>query len=1013
MTEMTVDSIVKKLETFFSDKGGKRIEPDDDTPMGAATFHAEGTFIPCFSSSSEFLHFRQVCVRPFDDMNDVDPSRNNVFMQYQCVIKPSCIGNLRALDIARDSLANLGICAKNHLIEVINDNWQSPSMGAFGVGWEIRVDGLEVMQVTYMFKLGDCILDEKVMELAFGIDRISMILQKKKSITVLDWDDDSPLLKEYKQAKIKFIDSVLDNDFQILNKKFKDAIAFNNLEGISLPYNPKLRLDVLAGASNMFNIMDAMVCLKDHERDLYIDMLRKEYKKVAEDLGGSDIIKNEIENKVNVSSFWGEEHCFDINKFLKRETDKNHIVFYMIFEPFNEVHTFARHLLEQSVKAYKDVKVFCTGNYLLCLFDKSCTKSKRVVGPKIDVSSEVIEMFCKKQGFNEEADRLIIEKIKGVEKHVIYFRTESKLLEYSKFIENFLLKAKDIGLVFDWGEGLKFYRPIFSIYMMDLEENTAHKCSLFSDCLPEMIGPILAEAFKSINDNKPDPNRVWLTANKKQVPVLGKAISLPEKYIEKIDLIFSERTKASSFKAEAFVASFDDCRVSISINNEFIKFIEEVLDESASWLEENTGVFYQNIILGHMYTVCEYLIKSCDLDIQKPSYKDGEWYIDILFQQKITRETRDRIEHAIKCKLSLIRGLLKKDLRVVFDTVKEKYENSVDSIDAVQAIKIMCKEFDSSEKGEKDSIYNMFNIFQNLSVWRESNIFSIYTFCSMASVLAIKCSTERKSSDIARDIMHTVSSIGDLMTLSLLSYRKNNTHLELFIDLEKYAIVKANAVFVEVDKCQKRPHLIRRTIISISDEICSFLYNIVSVSSELDLSSLIQYRDAILSFFSKINGLLQASEDHSSAQAVILKSLQKLDFSKESGAYIFIEYIIENKIVGLDRDLALYLTFTLSKGFNIAEYMLIYSRLENKKYISTDCKYDKNKKVEVEELYAIYKIVEGIQSEELVSKKDSELTEDQMINMLCFVNIFKRTVHQLSLERIKPDLLRIAKSSSL
>ncbi len=183
--EIYFNDIVKNLSEFWTDKGCEILEEFKEEGIGAGTMHPNGTFFRCLDQKESKVAFMQQCVRPEDASNSrfKDLYRSNKFYQYQVLITPFNSIEKHPFDILKDSLEYISPnFAKNNLIEILEDNWKSPSIGAFGIGYEVRVNGLEIAQITYIQKMGGIELKIPSLEITYGLDRIAMIIQNKLDI---------------------------------------------------------------------------------------------------------------------------------------------------------------------------------------------------------------------------------------------------------------------------------------------------------------------------------------------------------------------------------------------------------------------------------------------------------------------------------------------------------------------------------------------------------------------------------------------------------------------------------------------------------------------------------------------------------------------------------------------------------------------------------------------------------------------------------------------------------------
>ena len=223
------------------------------------------------------MAYAEPCRRPTDGRFGDNPNRAQHYFQYQVIIKPSPEG---IQEKYLTSLESLGINPRNHDIRFVEDNWESPTLGAWGVGWEVWLDGMEVTQFTYFQQCGGIDCNPIPIEITYGLERIAMFLQDKESIWDLSWNKDLKysdiwLQFEKSQCSYNFTESSADN----LRKLFDIYQA----EAISL-IDKKLTypaLDFVLKCSHTFNLLDARGVISVTDRAQYIEKIRKLAREVA------------------------------------------------------------------------------------------------------------------------------------------------------------------------------------------------------------------------------------------------------------------------------------------------------------------------------------------------------------------------------------------------------------------------------------------------------------------------------------------------------------------------------------------------------------------------------------------------------------------------------------------------------------------------------------------------------------------------------------------------------------
>jgi glycyl-tRNA synthetase alpha chain len=258
--------------------------------MGAGTY-SPSTFFGALSKDDVKVGYVQPCRRPTDGRYGENPNRMQRFYQYQVIIKPSP-ENIQ--DIYIESLKSLGIKPEEHDIRFVEDNWESPTLGAWGVGWEVWLDGMEITQFTYFQQMGGIPLDEITVEITYGIERIAMYLQGIENVYETKWNKNTNYGLLYKENERQF--SIYNFDeadikmYESLYNLYKNE--FERLMGKEL-YLPAF--DFLTKTAHAFNMLDARNAISVSERQKYIldirNMSRNVAKKYVDNIDGGE--KNE------------------------------------------------------------------------------------------------------------------------------------------------------------------------------------------------------------------------------------------------------------------------------------------------------------------------------------------------------------------------------------------------------------------------------------------------------------------------------------------------------------------------------------------------------------------------------------------------------------------------------------------------------------------------------------------------------------------------------------------------
>ena len=273
---MNFQNVILNLQNFWANKGCVILQPYD-LEKGAGTFHP-GTFLRCLGKKPWSAAYVEPCRRPTDGRYGENPNRLQHYYQFQVVIKPS-VEDIQ--DLYLESLNNLGIDTKKHDIRFVEDDWESPTLGAWGLGWEVWLDGMEITQFTYFQQAGGIDLNPTTVEITYGTERIAMYLQKVQSVYDLNWSNnvkysDIHLRTEYEFSKYNFELANIEmlKRFFVESKGECENLLKNNL---SLP-----AYDYCLKCSHLFNLLDARGSISVTERARYILEIRELAKKSAE-----------------------------------------------------------------------------------------------------------------------------------------------------------------------------------------------------------------------------------------------------------------------------------------------------------------------------------------------------------------------------------------------------------------------------------------------------------------------------------------------------------------------------------------------------------------------------------------------------------------------------------------------------------------------------------------------------------------------------------------------------------
>ena len=273
---MNFQELIINLQKYWSDKGCIIMQPYD-IEKGAGTMNPQ-TFLRALGPEEWKVCYVDPSRRPADGRYGENPNRLYQHHQMQVILKPSP-ANVQELYL--DSLVTIGIDPKKHDIRFVEDNWESPTLGAWGLGWEVWLDGMEITQFTYFQQVGGVNLDLESAELTYGLERIGMYLQDVDSVYDIKYNDkitygDVFKVAEYEHSKYAFEVSdvkLLRNLFDVYEKEAMRVID----EGIVLD-----AYDYTLKCSHTFNLLDARGAISVSERTTYIGRVRNLAKLVAE-----------------------------------------------------------------------------------------------------------------------------------------------------------------------------------------------------------------------------------------------------------------------------------------------------------------------------------------------------------------------------------------------------------------------------------------------------------------------------------------------------------------------------------------------------------------------------------------------------------------------------------------------------------------------------------------------------------------------------------------------------------
>ncbi len=275
---MNYQNMILKLEEFWADYGCIIMQPYNNE-IGAGTFNP-ATFIKVTEDKPYKTAYLEISKRPKDGRYAENPNRFQQFYQFQVILQPSPSS---VIDIFLKSLEFLGIKLKKHDLRFVEDDWESPSLGAWGLGWEIWLDGLEITQFTYFQQVGSLNLNNIPAEITYGLDRIGMFIQNKDSVLELEWAPGVLWKDVYKESEYEFskynYEEANINMYRSIFKQYRNEA--DRLLGKSLIYPA---YNYVIKCSHIFNLLDARGAISVMQRKEYIAVLRKLSKYTAEEV---------------------------------------------------------------------------------------------------------------------------------------------------------------------------------------------------------------------------------------------------------------------------------------------------------------------------------------------------------------------------------------------------------------------------------------------------------------------------------------------------------------------------------------------------------------------------------------------------------------------------------------------------------------------------------------------------------------------------------------------------------
>lgn len=273
---MTFQKLILTLQQFWADQGCVILQPYD-MEVGAGTFHP-ATFLGAIGPEPTRAAYVQPSRRPTDGRYGDNPNRLQHYYQFQVILKPSPM-NIQNLYL--ESLRKVGIDTLVHDIRFVEDNWESPTLGAWGLGWEVWLNGMEVTQFTYFQQVGGLDCKPVTGEITYGLERIAMYIQGVDSVFDLQWNDGVTYGDVFHQNEVEFSGfnfehADIKNLFERFNQYEHESRALME-QDLPLP-----AYDLVLKASHTFNLLEARSAISVTERARYIGRIRDLARAVAQ-----------------------------------------------------------------------------------------------------------------------------------------------------------------------------------------------------------------------------------------------------------------------------------------------------------------------------------------------------------------------------------------------------------------------------------------------------------------------------------------------------------------------------------------------------------------------------------------------------------------------------------------------------------------------------------------------------------------------------------------------------------
>jgi glycyl-tRNA synthetase alpha chain len=276
MARRTYQEIIIALEQYWADYGCVLLTPYH-TEVAAGTMNP-ATFLRSLGPKPWKTAYLEPVIRPLDGRYGENPMRFQHYFQYQVILKPQPAD---VLELYLESLRAMGLDTEKHDIRFVEDDWEQPTVGAWGLGWEVWCDGMEITQFTYFQQLGGLDLDLIPAEITYGLDRLAMVIQEKPTVFALEWSDGVTWEDVYRENERQWSHYNFEvASVEMHSRHFDDYEAeCKRLIDLELPLPA---YDQVLKCSHAFNLLDARGAISVTERAAYIGRVRNLVRAVAQ-----------------------------------------------------------------------------------------------------------------------------------------------------------------------------------------------------------------------------------------------------------------------------------------------------------------------------------------------------------------------------------------------------------------------------------------------------------------------------------------------------------------------------------------------------------------------------------------------------------------------------------------------------------------------------------------------------------------------------------------------------------